>query len=237
MNPQYNFSYSYTSNQTNLDLLLSASRTKYLLLPHANNFIRKLLSPLYLGRPRVTFSLPKVSVLPKNFIRLDPWEIETLYSIAKSIKGNIVEIGRFNGGSTSVLCSANTTSNIYSIDISPKNDPLLISLFSELMIGRNVSLIVGDANIIANSFNHPIDLLFIDGDHSYDGCISDLKSWWPKLSIGGHLVLHDCYLGSEVQSAVTDFLIDKSFDSLSSPFIPRFHYRISSGSLCHLIKR
>ena len=237
LKPNSNFSYTYTSIQFNLDLLLSASRTKYLLLPHSSRLLRKLINLFYIGRARVDFELPSISYLPKDFIRLDPWELEALYAIAKSIKGNIVEIGRFNGGSTAVLCSANQTSDIYSIDIDPKDDNLLKGIFNTLKIGDRVHLIKQDSNQYSETFKHQINLLFIDGDHSYNGCINDLQSWWPKVSIGGYIVLHDCYLGSEVQSAVVNFLSDKKYDIIYSPFIQRNHYKVSSGSLCCVIKR
>ena len=37
-----------------------------------------------------------------------------------------------------------------------------------------------------------IDWIFIDGDHTYDGAIADLKAWYPKVRRGG-LVSGDDY--------------------------------------------
>ena len=39
----------------------------------------------------------------------------------------------------------------------------------------------------------PIDLLFIDGDHTIDGCLSDFMLFYPHVSVGGYIVLHDIY--------------------------------------------
>jgi predicted O-methyltransferase YrrM len=39
----------------------------------------------------------------------------------------------------------------------------------------------------------PIDLLFIDGDHSYEGVLTDLTTWVPFLRAGGILAMHDVY--------------------------------------------
>ena len=36
-----------------------------------------------------------------------------------------------------------------------------------------------------------LDLVFIDGDHSYEGCSTDIRLWWPKVKIGGILGGHD----------------------------------------------
>jgi cephalosporin hydroxylase len=38
---------------------------------------------------------------------------------------------------------------------------------------------------------HPLDLLFIDGDHSYDGVKADFVNYSPLLRPGGLIVLHD----------------------------------------------
>lgn len=36
-----------------------------------------------------------------------------------------------------------------------------------------------------------VDLVFIDGDHSYEGCSTDIRLWWPKVKPGGILSGHD----------------------------------------------
>jgi len=39
--------------------------------------------------------------------------------------------------------------------------------------------------------NNRADLIFIDGDHSYDAVRRDVNEWLPKLKKGGILMLHD----------------------------------------------
>lgn len=36
-----------------------------------------------------------------------------------------------------------------------------------------------------------INLLFIDGDHSYEGCMGDMEGWWPLVVDGGYMAIHD----------------------------------------------
>ena len=36
-----------------------------------------------------------------------------------------------------------------------------------------------------------LDFVFIDGDHSYEGCSADIAAWWPKVKAGGILSGHD----------------------------------------------
>lgn len=56
-----------------------------------------------------------------------------------------------------------------------------------------------------------LDFVFIDGDHSYEGCTLDIRLWWPKVKPGGLLSGHD-YVAEKnfgVQKAVHEFLGDK----------------------------
>lgn len=39
----------------------------------------------------------------------------------------------------------------------------------------------------------PIDLLFIDGDHTTGGCLCDLLLYYPHVAVGGYILLHDIY--------------------------------------------
>lgn len=36
-----------------------------------------------------------------------------------------------------------------------------------------------------------VDLVYIDADHSYQGCTNDIEAWWPKLRRGGVMAFHD----------------------------------------------
>ena len=35
-----------------------------------------------------------------------------------------------------------------------------------------------------------MDIVYVDGDHSYEGVASDLNAWWPILRDGGAMVGH-----------------------------------------------
>jgi predicted O-methyltransferase YrrM len=41
----------------------------------------------------------------------------------------------------------------------------------------------------------PVDLVFIDGDHSPEGCREDWEVWHPHVAAGGAVAFHDARLG------------------------------------------
>jgi predicted O-methyltransferase YrrM len=187
--------------------------------------------------PKRSYGIPATSALPKEFIRLCPWEMEYLYSVARQSRRGILEIGRFNGGSTFLLACANQGVPIHSIDNAPKNDELLRTLLRENAVGNNVVLIVNDSKI--SKPIGPVDLIFIDGDHSYEGCAADLATWYAQLAEGGHLLLHDSYLGPHgVQRAIADFIERRpEIEIVVSPFIGAAYWHYPAGSIAHLRKR
>ena len=54
--------------------------------------------------------------------------------------------------------------------------------------------------------DNSLSLVYLDGDHSYNGVWTDLVAWFPKLKVGGVLAGHD-FLAPEygVKQAVEDF--------------------------------
>jgi predicted O-methyltransferase YrrM len=186
------------------------------------------------------FKLNPTSELPRDYIRLDPWEMEYMFVVASRARKGIVEIGRFNGGSAFVMACANSEVPIYSVDFAPKNDDLLRSYFAKFGVGKNVELIVGDSQHTKHPQVKEYDVLFIDGDHSYDGCTADINDWYPDLAVGGHLIFHDSYATDEhgVQKSVSDFLESHpELQVIQPPYISPFHWHYPTGSIAHFIKR
>lgn len=245
-----------TMNIDLLDELLGATRTKHLRYRGQGVFrggvvgsTKVLLSPRT-GRVRNRFAeirsifdsnktlvrLPRPRVIPPGLVRLEPWEMEYLFALARQAKLGIVETGRFLGGSTLVLAGGAPHIPIWSIDIAPQDDASLKRLMHELRIGENVNLIVGDSTSENPSIGK-FDLLWIDGDHSLAGCSGDIKRWWPRLSPGGSMILHDCYLGCEVLDAVSMFLAEeRDAEIVTGTINTRAHFRSPTGSICHIRK-
>jgi hypothetical protein len=58
--------------------------------------------------------------------------------------------------------------------------------------------------------SNALDFVFIDADHSYEGCKADIEAWWPKVKPGGWLCGHDYentdYPQFGVKRAVDEFV-------------------------------
>lgn len=186
------------------------------------------------------FRLPGSSEIPMEFIRLCPWELEYLFAVARRARLGVLETGRFNGGSLFVMaCAAPEGVPIHSIDIAPQDDELLKSLLKTHCPDANVNIITGDSQKTRYSSIGEVDILFIDGDHTYDGCMNDTTNWYDKLVAGGHLLFHDSYLGRHgVQDAIIDFAKEHpELEVVRSPFIGASYWQYPTGSIAHFIRR
>jgi predicted O-methyltransferase YrrM len=56
-------------------------------------------------------------------------------------------------------------------------------------------------------------MLFIDGDHSYEGTLADLQDFAPKLKPGAVVAMHDFDYDS-VQAAMRDYFKDREIEDL-----------------------
>ncbi|HVS50784.1 MAG TPA: class I SAM-dependent methyltransferase [Opitutaceae bacterium] len=66
--------------------------------------------------------------------------------------------------------------------------------FAALGFARRAEPVVSDSLAAAQSLaakRGAIDFVFIDGDHSYDGCRADIAAWTPFVKPGGVIAFHD----------------------------------------------
>ena len=94
--------------------------------------------------------------------------------------GAVVEIGRFKGGSTFLLAAAlRSRAALWSYDIHVVHDAAftgaeldaeLSAALARYDLDGSVHLVVGDSRV-AEPPNASVRLLFIDGDHSYEGVV------------------------------------------------------------------
>lgn len=119
-------------------------------------------------------------------------EAALLYRLARDVQtGPVAEIGRFRGGSTVLFASALPEGvELWSYDLNAGFDDELRSVLDRFGLAHKVHLVVGDSRTVEPPAE-PLELLFVDGDHSYEGAKADFERWGSFVRPGGHLLFHD----------------------------------------------
>jgi MMP 1-O-methyltransferase len=158
-------------------------------------------------------------ILP--YASIDGWltvdEAIALYELAKQLPGEqprALEIGCWQGKSTVCIAQGLRTKNgaqltcIDPFDASGDNEskdmygdranelggPLRRAFEANLKgadVRDLVDVRVGFSHDWASRVVESLDLLFLDGDHSYDAIRRDFEDWSPKIKAGGYLAMHD----------------------------------------------
>ena len=142
---------------------------------------------------------PKLDNVPAL---LTTYERQVLYRTAGMIpaNGHIVEIGSFKGGSTTCFAEgAQNTVTIHSIDTfqtenvqgQEGTDTLQIFQQQTAPYHEKITIHQGFSYDVHEQIDMPIDLLFVDGDHSFEGVMTDLRLYLPKMRPNSILVMHD----------------------------------------------
>lgn len=150
-------------------------------------------------------------------------QVLMLYASQVPNGGIIVEIGGEFGQSASLFAKAADPSvDIFTFDLFPGD--LQVQHLSNLAeagfkgrthaIKANSREAAGEWTTITTS---NIDLLFVDGDHTYEGALGDATLWWPHLKKDGFIIFHDSTpptntsphpLHHEVNKAIEQWLED-----------------------------
>jgi predicted O-methyltransferase YrrM len=154
-------------------------------------------------------------------------DVPFLFNMARAVPpgGTILEIGSFLGlsaiiftngllskgnYSARVICVDTWLGSIEHQDIDCIKQGITYDLFleniSQADVRHNIFPLKGPSLRIATLFGpETLDAIFIDGDHSYEGCMADLEAWWPKCKKDGFFFGHDAGLDFGVEKAVRDF--------------------------------
>jgi predicted O-methyltransferase YrrM len=128
-----------------------------------------------------------------------------LYGLIRSMKPEVcVEIGSARGNSTCSIAAAlkeNEHGKLYAIDPHMPTDwndnfsvdtfDILRSNLSALGLTDHVEIIRSRSEEAARDWTRAIDLIFIDGDHSYEGVKRDWDMFVKHVSRFGLVVFHD----------------------------------------------
>ncbi|MGH8102953.1 MAG: O-methyltransferase [bacterium] len=127
-----------------------------------------------------------------------------LFGLIRQTKARkVIEIGRYKGGSTLVIAAAmDGEGEFWSIDLGDKesrlHDRSVCRPFDEQIaeacarLGLQVNLLVGDSRTIEVGTGE-VDMVFIDGDHSYEGVKSDFERFGKRVRLGGAVLFDDAF--------------------------------------------
>ena len=178
-------------------------------------------------------------------------DIGYLCTLARTLPqgGNYLEVGSFMGLSaclvaTSILSSGNSAARVFCVDTwegSPDHGDIqavqqetLFDVFSANVRKAGVDRIVlpfcGQSVDVAKVFSPGIlDIIFIDANHSYEMCLLDIETWFPKLKPCGRMLGHDAVEDGGVRAAVDEFCRKRGLSfSLTVPPAAHFIWEISS---------
>ncbi len=122
---------------------------------------------------------------------LDIKEAEGIVEEVSKLKpGNAyLEIGTAYGKSLAIVSEFAQDVFIWSID--RLNWKQREENLEKLGLSEKGTFLEGDSQAIGDGWIIPIDLLFIDGDHTYEGVTKDIFTWTPKVRHGGRIMFHD----------------------------------------------
>ena len=167
----------------------------------------------------VPAELRAVSDAAKGFLPAD--EADALYDAAWAMApyGPLLEVGTYCGKSATFLGAAAKQRGGLAVTVdhhrgSEENqpgwewhDPELVDpavgvmdtlpFFRRTMHAAGledvVVAVVGRSETVASIWSTPLALLFIDGGHAVEHCITDYRCWSPKVQPGGVLAIHDVF--------------------------------------------
>jgi predicted O-methyltransferase YrrM len=137
-----------------------------------------------------------------------PQDIEKLIEIVDSLPDNavIVELGTCIGSSGIAMAKAcrGTKRKVFLVDnfddeahidrggwVLPSRKLLEKNLVDHRVKSR-CAILEGDSAQIGKDWSGPpVDFLFVDADHTYDGVTADLEAWYPHMKERGIIALHD----------------------------------------------
>lgn len=142
---------------------------------------------------------------------------------ATSNNGAIVEIGAYRGASTIALAQGlkeakasltkvtsidphSPATGIYGGKFSHEDHKIYLHNLERFGVTHIVNHLCENSRSAIENWTSPVGLLWVDGDHSYEGVASDIELWTPFVSNGGTVIFDDVYVGSEVEAAIREHL-------------------------------
>ena len=127
--------------------------------------------------------------------------------IKKQNKQDLVgcEIGVSRGYNAITMLKTLPIGMLYLIDISYEKNTL-VRFYN---YSRQVRVVSGKSQDVANKIRNDLDFVYIDGSHEYEDVLNDIKLYYPKVKEGGIVGGHDFRI-KDVLMAVIKFELDNN---------------------------
>lgn len=126
-----------------------------------------------------------------------------------------VEIGSYIGESATILLGFPQIKHLSCIDTNKDHCNFLLSKLAVEISIKRCKIINKRSDLAYSDFtDESIDVLYIDGNHSYNFVYNDIVKYFPKIKCGGFLTGHD-YNDSwpGVKKAVDQFLENYNYNT------------------------
>lgn len=147
--------------------------------------------------------------------------------------GTYAEIGVFEGKFSKTLVNILNPERIYLIDlfegttVSGDQDGNGVvhrnlshtyrDMLSFASRSPNVTIMKGDSSAVMSGFvDNSLDMVYIDGDHGYEGCMRDLRVAYDKVKNGGWIMGHDYEMNMTKANTFYTFGVQKAVDEFCS---------------------
>lgn len=158
-----------------------------------------------------------VHKLYSHFAAMSEWQcdigehLEYIHDVAVGCNAQIiVELGPARGISTSALLAAAeiTGGTVWSCDIVDH------TVFPEVLHHPLWTYVIANDLDVVDDCPRPIDLLFIDSEHTYDQTLAEMRAYIPLVRSGGYVIMHDTTVWAELMvPAITDYTAEHPFAS------------------------
>lgn len=156
----------------------------------------------------------------EGLIRTDEVRLLFLAAALPTAEGEVVEIGSFKGKSTVALAKGALWAGQHTVvacdpftgpsSTDPEVDGSTHEEFAAALrrhgVAENVEVHRTLSGEMAKDWSRPIRLLWIDGDHRYEGVKADVHGFFPHLATGAVVAFHD--VGRSRFPGVTGCFID-----------------------------
>jgi hypothetical protein len=135
--------------------------------------------------------LAESAVNAQNIVEIGCWKGQSTKALLDASKGTIHAVDHFMGSATDESRGFANVQDVYSQFMDN------VGHYDNLKVYK-----MGSEEAVNKFDNGSLDMVWIDADHSHDGCSKDIDMWLPKIKKGGLICGHDYGVCSGVTTSV-----------------------------------